>query len=935
MDSEPVVSDGDPLAPLVEEFIARLRRGERPAVADFIARCPEHAGRIAELLPALELMERLKPGADTGSFTAGGGRVGAAAGGTGPRRLGDYVILRELGRGGMGVVYEVVQESLGRHVALKVLLGHTHTGPAQRERFRLEARSVARLHHTNIVPVFAVGEHDGVPFYAMQYIAGHSLEAVLDDLRRLRGGAAAAQPPGPTAGSDGGSLAVARSLLAGLDGSGPEPTTSLARTTVTAGGDEAVVPDGAVPGRGASSLSGVGAGGFYRAAARVGLQVAEALAHAHDHGVLHRDIKPSNLLLEADGRAWVTDFGLAKLAGADGPTRTGDIVGTLRYMAPERLRGDSDPRSDVYGLGATLYELLTLRPAFDEGDRARLIDRVVHDDPPPPRALDPRIPRDLETIVLKAIAKDPAGRYASARALAEDLGRFLDDRTVLARRSRPSERLWRWCRREPALAALATALAATLVVGFLGVATQWRRAEGHLREVLHQRALLEADFRREVAANRALDEARRRAQERFNGAMKALRKFEDVTKDAALLREARLQGLRAALLQTALAFYRELQASLEEDASPGARSQLADAYTRVGHVTWDLGLQEEGLAAYRRSLALVEQLAAADPTDRNAQASLGRAHAWVGFAFRTMGRPADALRSYEQARGIQEPLARDDSANPRRQEVLSWTLSQLGVIHLELGRTAESISLCRRAVAIHEGLVGRDPGNAVRRSDFAWCWRYLCLALASSGDVDEALRLAGQAAAVHEELVRANPGDVEFRWRLARCLDAIGRIRTLSGRPAEATVPLERAAGLYEALANDYPVQYAVDVARNRLYLASQRALSDRPEEAWVCLRGAEEVLSQSPNVRPGLVFYDMACGDSLWSVAGQDGAIAPSEREARARRSVAALRRAVLHGHRDLGRIRRDPVLDPLRPRRDFQELLMDLSFPADPFRQ
>jgi serine/threonine protein kinase/WD40 repeat protein len=471
MDPELLVSEGDPIAPLVEEFIERLRRGERPAVADFTARCPQHAERIADLLPALELMERLKPGPVTGSFTAGGRAAAAAGVGTVPRRLGDYVILRELGRGGMGVVYEVVQESLGRHVALKVLLGHTHTGPAQRERFRLEARSVARLHHTNIVPVFAVGEHDEVPFYAMQYIAGHSLEAVLDDLRRLRGGAAAAQPPGPTAGSDGGSLAVARSLLAGLDGSATGPTTALARTTVTAGGDEAVLPGGAGPGRGASSLSGAGVGGFYRAAARVGLQVAEALAHAHDHGVLHRDIKPSNLLLEADGRAWVTDFGLAKLTGADGPTRTGDIVGTLRYMAPERFHGDSDPRSDVYGLGATLYELLTLRPAFDEGDRAHLIDRIVHDDPPPPRALDPRIPRDLETIVLKAMAKDPAGRYASARALAEDLGRFLDDRTILARRSTPTERLWRWCHRNPVVAGLVTAVAGLLVALAIGSTT--------------------------------------------------------------------------------------------------------------------------------------------------------------------------------------------------------------------------------------------------------------------------------------------------------------------------------------------------------------------------------------------------------------------------------------------------------------------------------
>src|SRR5262249_6484718 len=164
-----------------------------------------------------------------------------------------------------------------------------------------------------------------------------------------------------------------------------------------------------------------------RAAARVALQVAQALAYAHGLGVLHRDIKPSNVLLDDRGTAWVADFGLARLEGDDALTAPGDVVGTLRYVAPERFRGQDDARSDVYGLGLTLYEMLTLRPAFDETDRARLTDQVLHADPPRPRALDPSVPYDLETVVLKAIDRDPAGRYARAADLAEDLGRFLDD----------------------------------------------------------------------------------------------------------------------------------------------------------------------------------------------------------------------------------------------------------------------------------------------------------------------------------------------------------------------------------------------------------------------------------------------------------------------------------------------------------------------------
>ena len=237
--------------------------------------------------------------------------------------------------------------------------------------------------------------------------------------------------------------------------------------------------------------------------ARVGLQVAEALAYAHRKGILHRDIKPSNLLLDQQGTVWVTDFGLAKAEGTDELTHTGDIVGTLRYMAPERFDGASLPQSDVYGLGLTLYEMLTLRPAFDDANRGRLIERVLHEPPAPPRKLDPRIPRDLETIVLKAIAKDPAERYATAERMAEDLQRFLADRPIRARRAQRAERAWRWCRRNPAvatlLAAVAFLLTGTAVGGAIlswrlnGALTQARDAEREGKGKLFRSYVSEAD----------------------------------------------------------------------------------------------------------------------------------------------------------------------------------------------------------------------------------------------------------------------------------------------------------------------------------------------------------------------------------------------------------------------------------------------------------
>jgi WD40 repeat protein/serine/threonine protein kinase len=461
-------SDRDPFDRLAEEFADRLRRGEHPSVTEYVERYPDCAEAIRDLFPALLVMEQLKVG--TRDVTPGARVEPDSACGQAPERLGDFRILRKIGEGGMGVVYEAVQESLGRHVALKVLPSLGPTGSSRLERFRLEARSAARLHHSNIVPVFGVGECNGVHYYAMQYIAGVGLDVVLRDLRRIRN-QANAEPCADETRSMTISVAAAHGLLSGPQTAGAPPDESTSNTATHADrtGAGFVAPgnapsDGSTTGilsNSGSELSNQFDTRYYRSAARVALQVAEALAYAHAQGVLHRDIKPSNLLLDASGNVWVTDFGLAK-ADEDGPTRTGDIVGTLRYMAPERFRGESDPRNDVYGLGATLYELLTLCPAFDQKDGLGLIMQVTRKDPRAPRSVDGRIPRDLDTIVRKAMAKEPSARYPSAGALAEDLRRFLADRPILARRVGPSERIWRSCKRNPALASMAAAMAMVL-----------------------------------------------------------------------------------------------------------------------------------------------------------------------------------------------------------------------------------------------------------------------------------------------------------------------------------------------------------------------------------------------------------------------------------------------------------------------------------------
>ncbi|MBI2806951.1 MAG: serine/threonine protein kinase [Planctomycetes bacterium] len=327
--------------------------------------------------------------------------------------LGDYRILREVGRGGMGVVYEAVQLSLGRRVALKILPPHLAQEPEALDRFRREARSAARLHHTNIVPVFEVGRDESICFFAMQFIEGQGLDQYINQMKN--------------------NIATARPAS-------DQSAAMLGHSVTTRN--------------------------HHRQAARLAEQAAQALAYAHGRGIVHRDIKPSNLLLDGNGIVWISDFGLAKSAG-ENLTVPGDIVGTLRYMAPERFRGEGDQRADIYALGLTLYEFLLLRPAFQATDHAQVLDEVQRTEPPRPRSVDARVPRDLETIILKAIDKDPRRRYPSAGEMAEDLRRFLADEPILARRAGVMERTARAARRNPKLAGL-VALVLVLVLTLIG-----------------------------------------------------------------------------------------------------------------------------------------------------------------------------------------------------------------------------------------------------------------------------------------------------------------------------------------------------------------------------------------------------------------------------------------------------------------------------------
>jgi serine/threonine protein kinase/WD40 repeat protein len=489
-------SDRDPVEKLAEEFLERRRRGETPAVSEYTERYPELADEIREVFPALVVMEEANPV----SKELGSGDESAITNGL-PRQLGDFRILREVGRGGMGIVYEAEQVSLGRRVALKVLPQQAHLDPRYLSRFEREAKAAARLHHTNIVPVYGVGTDRGIHYYAMQFIQGLGLDDVLAELKRLRDGKSAGSiGDQPTQSAIFSAQAVARSLLCGTAGAAPPTVDQPAAPAASEQEVTSAKPQAASkveaqqqpqdgPGRkpqgssGSITLPGQVSDGtsanrstYWRSVARVGVQVAEALAYAHGEGVLHRDIKPSNLLLDARGHVWVTDFGLAKAQGSEDLTHSGDIIGTLRYMSPESFEGKTDARSDVYALGLTLYELAALRPAFPESDRNWLIKQVAGEEPPQLSRIEPHVPRDLATILHKAIAKEPSRRYQTAEALHEDLQRFLDDRPIRARPISPLEKSWRWCRRNPAVASLMAAVLVVAALGLAGILWQWQTA---------------------------------------------------------------------------------------------------------------------------------------------------------------------------------------------------------------------------------------------------------------------------------------------------------------------------------------------------------------------------------------------------------------------------------------------------------------------------
>ena len=456
------------LGEVANDFFHQLEKGNRPDVEEYAKRHPEIAEQIRLTFPALELVGGAISASGQALSIRGHTALGSVAFDNALRQLGDFQLTRELGRGGMGVVYEAHQISMGRRVALKVLPFAALADEIPLRRFRNEVRAVATLEHPNIVSVYSIGEERGVHYYAMQLIRGPSLAELIRQL-------AAQKDNHQSLDGDSISRLISRSesiaeSIGSTDAATKDSQSNWNRETVPVCESAATEPalQAAV-----STFAAAGdSHDFYRNAAKVGIQAASALAHAHQNGIQHRDIKPANLLLDATGTVYLTDFGLARIEADAGVTMTGQLIGTLRYMSPEQAstkRAAIDHRSDIYSLGVTLYELIALKPAFGSSSRQEILAQIASAQPTRLRRLCPSIPVELETIIAKAIEKNPADRYENAEDFAEDLRLFLEMKPIKARPASPPLRLWKWGKRHRATLApvLATLLFGIAVAAIL------------------------------------------------------------------------------------------------------------------------------------------------------------------------------------------------------------------------------------------------------------------------------------------------------------------------------------------------------------------------------------------------------------------------------------------------------------------------------------
>jgi serine/threonine protein kinase/tetratricopeptide (TPR) repeat protein len=800
------------LADVLEDYLAQLEQGGAPDQEALLAAHPELADELRPYLASLRLLHGATQDLRVSRHSVEVQHSGSDEPAPQARQIGDYRIVREIGRGGMGIVYEAHQRSLNRRVALKILPFAAVLDQRQIARFRNEAQAAAQLHHPNIVPVFAVGQEQGVYYYAMQYIDGQSLEQAIAELR----GEFDEHVNGST------------KAVGGLNGS----TTTQRFDAV----------------RALTSHRSVRHTDFFNTVARLSKEAAEALQHAHEYGIVHRDIKPSNLLLDGQGKLWVTDFGLARVQSDSGVTLTGDVVGTLRYMSPEQAGGQSalvDARTDVYSLGVTMYELLTQQHTFDGDDRQTLLRQIISDEPKPPRRHNSAIPVDLETIVLSAMAKSRDERYTSARAMADDLERYLAGKPTLARRPTLGDRAAKWARRHRSLVAVAACsvlvLSVVSAVGMFLLAREQATATANFE-------LAQENFQR---ADRHLDEARH-AVDQFG--LQMAERLSDVPG---------AETVRRDLLVGALKYYRKFMSEAGHD--PQFRHELALAHFKSGVIAGRLGLAAEAIREYRAAQVLLAELANGEHADAQTSAQLAIAHNNSALLLAGRGDIYAARKNYAAAIEVQKRLVKQHADEPVYAGQLAESEANLGMLLDQIGQSAAAEQALRTAVGVLRPLAESRPAEPKYSRNLAIACNNLSFVLRKR-NASAAEHAAQEAVAMLQRLADEQPGEIQYQDDLALCYNNLAALKSNQDRLSEAIEWHTRAITLQERLMRKAPavVRHRSDLAisLNNLGVAYCRAA--RSEEADTAFARATELLSALADDYPQELTYRTSLGALL-----------------------------------------------------------------------
>ncbi|MEM6673499.1 MAG: protein kinase [Planctomycetota bacterium] len=800
-----MASDRDTLEILVTEFLSAHEDGERDALDRL---CRENPALADELRAQVELLAR------TGLL--GDGEEDAAQPGV-PEQLGDFRLFEQLGMGGMGVVHRAEQVSVGRRVALKIVRPDQLLFPGARERFRREIETIARLHHPGIVPLYTVGEEDGLPFYAMEFVEGATLSELIErlrerDVRELTG----------------------RDLWSAL---APEKSTSDDAPPLFDGDWEAVC-------------------------LRIVARAADAIAFAHQHGVLHRDIKPSNLMLDRDGRVRLFDFGLASRSSDAKMTRTGSLVGSLHYMAPELLsEGDATRATDVYALGATLYELLTLRTPYEGESFADLQFAIVHGALDPPRRHNARLSWDAETVVLKALDPEPLRRYRSPADLARDCEAAERREPLLARRASRTLRARRWLQRNPAAAAALALVPLFLIAGTTALLVQ---AKGANRELENLNGRLEASNAELETSLARVQSERERADQNRERALDAVDSMLTRVARADLSGVPRMERVRRRLLEDARALFDDLAGQAPD--SVESFVQYADIRLSQGDVLELLGEHALAEDSLRDGIAAIEEAEARidGPADALRLRCLrAKARAWYQLAevLEDFDRNGEALEALE----IAETAFRQESLKADVRSEIAKLLYRRASILLSLGHFEESsAALSKMIEAVGDGAeAGEDDDLAVERA----------LLLSSAGNGHFGRRQLEEARRFYEaawELLLASENSDRDPYEVrGRRMDLAYNYGTLLGELGEfdaARTILTEGIGLASDLADAFPStpHYRYQVAIQSRSLAANLAATGELDEAAAPFEASTRALESLVENHPRQFSYQSALADTL-----------------------------------------------------------------------